>query len=56
MCSLCHRERVQLVNSEGGEVAWGGVIIPQNIAHINARSKAVGKACIAKAELQHLVL
>ncbi len=41
----------QLVNSEGGEVAWGDAIIPQNIAHVNARCKAMGKACFGKAEL-----
>jgi hypothetical protein len=44
MCSLCCQERVQLVNGEGGEVDWGGAIIPQNIAHLNACSKAVGEA------------
>ncbi len=55
-CHLHCRERVQLVNGEGGEVAWGGAVIPQNIAHVNACGEAVGKACIAKAELQHLVL
>jgi hypothetical protein len=55
-CHLCCRERVQLVEGEGGEVAWGGAIIPQNIAHVNAHGKAVGKACVAKAKLQHLVL
>ncbi len=50
-CHLPCQERVQLVNSEWGEVAWGGVIIPQNIAHVNARGKAVGEACVGKAKI-----
>ncbi len=50
-CCLHCREKAQLLNCEGGEVAWGGAIIPQNIAHVNACSQAMGKACVAKAEL-----
>jgi hypothetical protein len=56
MYPLHCREGVQLMHSERGEVAWGGAIIPQNITHVNACGKTVGKACITKTELQHLVL
>ncbi len=57
--ATCRRhcgERIQLKKCEGGEVAWGSAIVPQDIAHVEAKSKAMGKTSVSVAELRHLAL
>jgi len=53
---LHHRERIQLKNGEGGEIAWGGTIIPLDIARIKTSRETVGETCIGMAEPGHLAL
>ena len=50
-CHLHCRERIQLKNGEGGEVAWGSAIGPQDIAHVEAEGKAMGETGISVAKL-----
>ncbi len=55
-CCLRCRERIQLKNREGGEVARGSAIVPQDIARVEAQGKAMGKTGVSVAKLQHLAL
>ncbi len=53
---LRRRERIQLKNGEGGEIAWGSSIVPLDIASIKAGHETVGKTGVGMAEPDHLAL
>ena len=50
------QERIQLKQGERGEIAWGGSIIPLDIARIKAGCKTVGETGIGMTEPGHLAL